>query len=38
MPGYIGLFIRYSIRLSHLPGKTTRCLQPGETAPRKTCS
>jgi hypothetical protein len=37
-PGYIGLFVRYSIRLNHLPGKTTRCLQPGESRPRKTCS
>jgi Putative metal-binding motif len=37
-PGYIGLFVRYTIRLNHLPGKTTRCLQPGATAPRKTCS
>ena len=37
-PGYIGLFVRYSIRLNHLPGKTTRCLQPGESAPRKTCA
>jgi Putative metal-binding motif len=37
-PGYIGLFTRYTIRLDHLPGKTTRCLQPGESRPRKTCS
>jgi hypothetical protein len=36
--GYIGLFVRYTIRINHLPGKTTRCLQPGETSPRKTCS
>jgi Putative metal-binding motif len=36
--GYIGLFVRYTIRINHLPGKTTRCLQPGESSPRKTCS
>jgi hypothetical protein len=36
--GYIGQFVRYTIRLNHLPGKTNRCLQPGQTAPRKTCS
>lgn len=37
-PGYIRQFVRYTIRIDHLPGKTTRCLQPGESAPRKTCS
>jgi hypothetical protein len=37
-PGYIGLFVRYTIRIDHLPNKTTRCLQPGQSAPRKTCS
>jgi hypothetical protein len=37
-PGYIGSHIRYTIRLRHLPIKRTRCTQPGQTTPRKTCS
>jgi Putative metal-binding motif len=37
-PGFIGLFVRYSIRLNQLPRKTTRCLQPGRSAPQKICS
>ena len=38
LPGYIGTRIRYTIRLHHLPRKTTRCTQPGSTRPRTTCS
>jgi Putative metal-binding motif/Bacterial pre-peptidase C-terminal domain len=36
--GYIGTRIRYTIRIRHLPSKTTRCTQPGSTTPRKSCS
>jgi hypothetical protein len=37
-PGYIGTHIRYTVRLHHLPTKTTRCTQPGQSKPRTTCS
>jgi hypothetical protein len=37
-PGYIGTRIRYTLRLRHLPRKTTRCTQPGSTKPRTRCS
>jgi hypothetical protein len=37
-PGYIGTRIRYTVRIRHLPRKSTRCTQPGSTTPRTTCA
>jgi hypothetical protein len=37
-PGFIGSVFRYKIRIKHLPSKTTRCTQPGQTTPRASCS
>jgi Putative metal-binding motif len=37
-PGFIGNLYRYEVRVFKGGRRTTRCLQPGETRPRKTCA
>jgi hypothetical protein len=37
-PGFIGTVFTYKIRLYQRGQRTTRCLEPGETKPQKTCS
>ncbi len=37
-PGYIGTLYDWSIRINHLPKRTIRCVEPGETQPRTSCS